>query len=51
VYASLQGWPTVVPIWVIGGAVTTAVLIGAAAGLYPAIRTARLAPSEALATM
>jgi putative ABC transport system permease protein len=47
--ASLQGWPTVVPAWAIGGAVTTAVLIGALAGLYPAIRAARLAPTEALA--
>jgi putative ABC transport system permease protein len=50
VYASLQGWPTVVPAWVIGGAVTAALFIGALAGLYPAIRAARLAPTEALAT-
>lgn len=51
VYASLQGWPTVVPTLVITGAVTTAVLIGALAGLYPAIRAARLAPTQALATI
>jgi len=50
-YASLQRWPTVVPAWVMGGAVTAAVLIGALAGLYPAIRAARLAPTEALATI
>jgi putative ABC transport system permease protein len=50
-YASLQGWPTVVPTWVMAGAVTAAVLIGALAGLYPAIRAARLAPTEALATI
>jgi peptidoglycan hydrolase-like protein with peptidoglycan-binding domain len=49
-YASLQGWPTVVPAWFMGGAVTAALLIGALAGLYPAIRAARLAPTEALAT-
>jgi putative ABC transport system permease protein len=50
VYASLQRWPTVVPAWVIGGAVAAALLIGALAGIYPAIRAARLAPTEALAT-
>ena len=50
VYASLQGWPAVVPAWFVGGAVAAALLIGALAGLYPAIRAARLAPTEALAT-
>ena len=51
VYASLQGWPTVVPAWFMGGAVAAALLIGGLAGLYPAIRAACLAPTEALATM
>jgi putative ABC transport system permease protein len=51
VYASLQGWPTVVPAWVMGGGVAATVVIGALAGLYPAIRAARLAPTEALATL
>lgn len=50
VYATLQGWPTVVPAWFMGGAVAAALFIGALAGLYPAIRAARLAPTEALAT-
>jgi putative ABC transport system permease protein len=49
-YASLQGWPTVVPAWVMAGAITAALFIGALAGLYPAIRASRLAPTEALAT-
>jgi putative ABC transport system permease protein len=49
-YASLHGWPTVVPAWFVGGAVAAALLIGALAGLYPAVRAARLAPTEALAT-
>jgi len=50
VYASVRGWPTVMPAWFVGGAVATALLIGALAGLYPAVRAARLAPTEALAT-
>jgi putative ABC transport system permease protein len=50
VYASLQGWPTVVPAWFAGGAVAAALLIGALAGLYPAVRAARVAPTESLAT-
>jgi putative ABC transport system permease protein len=40
-----------VPVRVISGAVTATVVIGALAGLYPAIRAARLAPTEALATI
>jgi putative ABC transport system permease protein len=50
VYAGLQGWPTVVPVWVLGGGIAATLVIGALAGLYPAIRAARLAPTEALAT-
>ena len=48
-YASLQGWPAVVPIWVILGGLVATTLIGGIAGLYPAIRAARLPPTEALA--
>jgi putative ABC transport system permease protein len=50
IYATLRDWPTVVPTWVIAGGVTAALIIGAVAGLYPAIRAARVAPTEALAT-
>jgi putative ABC transport system permease protein len=39
-----------VPAWVLAGGVAATVVIGAVAGLYPAIRAARLAPAEALAT-
>ena len=49
VYATIQGWPTVVPLWVIAGGLLATLLIGGVAGLYPAIRAARIAPTEALA--
>jgi putative ABC transport system permease protein len=48
-YATLQDWPTVVPAWVAAGGITATLIIGAVAGLYPAIRAARVAPTEALA--
>lgn len=48
-YATNRGWPTVVPAWVVVGGVGATLVIGAIAGLYPAIRAARLAPTEALA--
>jgi putative ABC transport system permease protein len=47
-YASVQGWPVVVPIWVIAGGILATLMIGGIAGLYPAARAARLAPTEAL---
>jgi len=48
-YAATQGWPTVVPAWASVGGIAATLLIGALAGIYPAIRAARLAPTEALA--
>ena len=48
-YAITQGWPTVVPAWAMAGGVGATLVIGAVAGLYPAVRAARLAPTEALA--
>jgi putative ABC transport system permease protein len=50
VYATVQDWPTVIPTWVVAGGITAALIIGGVAGLYPAIRAARVAPTEALAT-
>jgi putative ABC transport system permease protein len=49
VYAATQGWPAVVPAWVLAGGLVVTVAIGTAAGLYPAVRAARLSPTEALA--
>ncbi|WP_250213413.1 ABC transporter permease [Acrocarpospora catenulata] len=48
-YATYQDWPTVVPAWATAGALGATLLIGGVAGLYPAIRAARLSPTEALA--
>ena len=47
-YASIQGWILVVPVLAVGGGVFVALLLGALAGLYPAVRAARLAPAAAL---
>jgi putative ABC transport system permease protein len=47
-YASSRGWEAVVPPVVLVGGVLAAVAVGAVAGLYPALRAARLAPVDAL---
>ncbi len=48
VYASSQGWQIVIPRLAVVGGLVAALAIGAVAGLYPAMRASRLAPTEAL---
>lgn len=49
IYALSQHWPAVLPPEVLAGGVAAAALVGAIAGAYPAMRAARLTPTEALA--
>jgi putative ABC transport system permease protein len=44
-----QGWPVTVPPAAAAGGLAVTLVTGALAGLYPAVRAARLAPTEALA--
>jgi putative ABC transport system permease protein len=48
VYASTRGWTVVVPVVAWAGAFGAALVIGAVAGLLPALRAARMSPTEAL---
>ncbi|WP_327695719.1 ABC transporter permease [Streptomyces sp. NBC_00459] len=48
-YALSRDWPTVVPAWASFAGIGSTLLIGMIAGLYPAVRASRLAPTEALA--
>jgi putative ABC transport system permease protein len=51
IYASAKHWAIVIPPLAWAGGLGAALLIGAVAGLLPALRAARLSPTEALWTL
>jgi putative ABC transport system permease protein len=48
IYASTKHWGVVIPPLAWGGGIGASVVIGAVAGLWPALRAARMPPTEAL---
>jgi putative ABC transport system permease protein len=48
VYAQIEHWSTVIPTEAWAGGIAASLVIGAVAGLIPALRAARLSPTEAL---
>ena len=50
-YAWSQGWGVLIPTVAVVGGMAAALIIGVVAGLYPAMRAARVSPTEALRTL
>jgi putative ABC transport system permease protein len=50
-YASTKGWAIVIPVEAWSGGIASAILIGAFAGVMPAIRASRMPPTVALRTL
>lgn len=48
IYASTKHWGVVIPPLAWGGGIGASIVIGAGAGLWPALRAARMSPTEAL---
>jgi len=48
VYATTQHWSIVIPVQAWAGGLAAALVIGAVAGLVPALRAARMSPTQAL---
>ncbi|MFM9443874.1 ABC transporter permease [Streptomyces acidiscabies] len=48
-YALWRDWPVLVPVWATAAGIGATLVIGVIAGLYPAVRASRMAPTEALA--
>jgi len=48
VYASVKGWAIVIPALAWAGGISAALTIGGLAGLLPALRAARMSPTQAL---
>jgi putative ABC transport system permease protein len=51
IYATTKGWAVVIPPVAWAGGLGATILIGAAAGLLPALRAARMSPTQALWTL
>jgi putative ABC transport system permease protein len=49
-YDANRGWALTMPAYAVAGALACAVVIGALAGAYPALRGARVSPTTALRT-
>ena len=47
-YGQSQGWLVAIPVAGVAAGIGASVLVGAVAGLYPAVRAARTPPTEAL---
>ena len=51
IYAGSKSWAVVIPVEAWSGGIVSAILIGAFAGLMPAVRASRMPPTVALRTV